>query len=96
MADVIYNNANTFLEIYKPNIHRKYAVIRSMETKTYLKIFGVDPVVVVGVDDEVAPVVAVPDDAVVLGTEAPQGFGNGDVFSAPRCGFSSTLLPDPT
>ena len=55
-------------------------------------MFGVDPDDVVVVVDDVAPVVAVEDDAVVVADDEPHGFGKGEVFSAPRCGFSSPLL----
>ena len=61
---------------------------------TNLKRFGVEPAVVVVVvaEDDVVPVAVVPDDVVAVVVDEPQGLGNGEVFSAPRCGFSSTLL----
>ena len=72
----------------------KQTILHCILKYTNLKRFGVAPavVVVVAVEDDVVPVVAVPEAVVAAGVGEPQGLGNGEVFSAPRCGFSSTLL----
>ena len=72
-------------------------MLENYALKTYLKRFGVVPVVVGAADvADVAPVEVVLGDAdvavVVDDGDDPHGFGKGDVFSAPRCGFSLTVL----